>query len=250
MADLPFHKMQGLGNDFVVFQGPLALSPEQIAWICDRRLGVGADGVLVVTPGDPIRMEYWNADGGAAEMCGNGLRCVARFALDKGMSEVPRFEVDTPSGVRQVEVRGDYVEVELGPVKVTGHTTIDGARYHLIDVGNPHAVSVVDDPERTEVDVIGPKVEHHHEFPFGTNVEFAVFEEAAVRLRVWERGVGETRACGTGMAAAAMVATKLNNLEGPIPVTVPGGTGTVEFREGSAWLFGPAEYSFSGVAEV
>ncbi len=246
MSGLGFTKMQGLGNDFVVIDGPMTLSPARINEICDRRRGVGADGILVVTKGDPVRMEYWNADGSAAEMCGNGLRCVARYALDRGLVAAADFNVDTPVGVRRVSVRDEEVEVELGEVSVVGHTAIDDVRYHLIDVGNPHAVSVVDDPAAADVDRVGPRVETDPQFPDGTNVEFISVSDGAVSMRVWERGVGETLACGTGMVAAALVASKLSRLTGSIPVTAPGGQARVEFRDGVAWLTGPAEYSFTG----
>ena len=247
---LEFTKMQGLGNDFVVLDGPVTLTDKQVQDLCDRRYGVGADGVLVVTPGDPIAMEYWNSDGSAAEMCGNGLRCVARYVADRGLATLPNFEVDTPVGMRRVTVGDDGIEADLGPVTVTGNTNIEDVRYHLIDVGNPHAVSVVDEPADIDIATVGPRVETDPQFPSGTNVEFAAITADSVTMRVWERGVGETRACGTGMAAAAMVASKLGRLEGQIAVHVPGGSGHVEFREGRGWLTGPAEYSFTGSVEI
>lgn len=246
MRSLEFTKMQGLGNDFVVVDGPMSLTSEEIAELCDRRFGVGADGVLVVSNGDPIRMEYWNADGSPAEMCGNGLRCVARYAYDRGWAPDRNFVVDTPIGVRGVRVLEDHVEVGLGPTSVAGHTTIAGQRLHLIDVGNPHAVIIVDDPAEADVAGLGPRIETDPEFPEGTNVEFVTVGDGRVDMRVWERGVGETMACGTGMVAAALVATKTDRLQGPITVGVPGGEGQVEFRDGVAWLRGPAEYSFRG----
>lgn len=238
--------MQGLGNDFIVLDGPVSLSAEEIARLCDRRFGVGADGALVVTNGETIRMEYWNADGSPAEMCGNGLRCVARYAYDKGWAADRNFGIQTPIGIRAARVLEDDVEVELGSPKVLGHTTIGDLRYHLIDVGNPHAVAIVDDPGSVAVTLIGPQVATDAQFANGTNVEFASVEDGAVSMRVWERGVGETSACGTGMVAAAFVATKTDGLSGPIAVTVPGGEGFVDFRDGVAWLRGPAEYSFRG----
>jgi diaminopimelate epimerase len=243
---LDFTKMQGLGNDFVLLDGPMTLSAGEISALCDRRFGIGADGVLVVTDGDPIRMEYWNSDGSAAEMCGNGLRCVARYAYDRGWAPGADFTVETPVGPMEVRVLDDGVEVSLGLTSVVGHTTIDGHRLHLIDVGNPHAVVVVDDPATVDVAGLGSRIEGDPQFPNGTNVEFAVVRDGGVDMRVWERGVGETLACGTGMVAAAFVATKTDRLQGPIAVRVPGGQGEVEFRDGVAWLRGPAEYSFRG----
>lgn len=246
---LEFTKMHGWGNDFVVTEGPVEFSSEQIRALCDRRLGVGADGVLVVTPGSPVRMDYWNADGTRAEMCGNGFRCVARFASDRGMVSGDTFSIATAVGVRSVVLDGDNIDVELGPVKVTGHTEIEGERYHLIDVGNPHAVVEVVDVAATDVGVVGPRVERDERFENGTNVEFVRFENGGVDMRVWERGVGETLACGSGMVAAAFVATKAARMETPIKVRVPGGEGTVDFRDGSGWLRGPVEYVFEGVWE-
>ncbi len=247
---LEFAKMHGWGNDFVVAQGPLDLSAEQVERLCDRRFGVGADGLLVVTPGSPVRMDYWNADGTRAEMCGNGFRCVARFAHDRGLVTGDTFEIATAVGVRSVVLDGEDIEVELGPVKVTGHTEIDGERYHLIDVGNPHAVVEVTDLSTTEVDTVGPRVEKDERFENGTNVEFVRFEDGGVNMRVWERGVGETLACGSGMVAAALVATKSARMQTPIEVKVPGGEGTVDFRDGSGWLRGPVAYVFEGVWET
>ena len=247
MSDLEFFKMNGWGNDFVLFEGPLDLSPDDVRAISDRRFGIGGDGVLVVSAGSPIRMEYWNADGSRAEMCGNGLRCVARLAVDLGMASEGAFDVNTPVGARRVEVDGDDIAVELGAVSVTGHEKIDGDRYHLIDVGNPHAVVEVDDLDAAPVSTVGPRIENHEHFPKGTNVEFVRFDADGVTMRVWERGVGETLACGTGMVAAAFVATKAAKMQSPVTVRVPGGAGTVEFRDGKAWLRGPVSYSFKGV---
>ncbi len=246
MRGLSFTKMQGLGNDFVVLEGPLQLSSEEIAELCDRRFGVGADGLLVISNGDPIRMEYWNADGSPAEMCGNGLRCVARYAYDRGWASDRNFGVQTPVGVKGVRVLEDDIEVELARPTVTGHTTIGDERYHLVDTGNHHAVVVVDDPATTRVGVIGPQVETDPQFPNGTNVEFISVGDDGVTMRVWERGVGETLSCGTGMVAAAFVATKTHKLDSPIAVRAPGGVAQVELRDGIAWLRGPAEYSFRG----
>ncbi len=247
---LEFTKMHGWGNDFVVAEGPVDLSADHVRKLCDRRFGVGADGLLVVTPGTPVRMDYWNADGTRAEMCGNGFRCVARFAHDRGMVTGDTFEIATAVGVRSVVLHGEDIDVELGPVKVTGHTEIDGERYHLIDVGNPHAVVEVADVAATDVGVLGPRVENDERFENGTNVEFVSFEDGGVNMRVWERGVGETLACGSGMVAAAFVATKAARMVTPIKVKVPGGEGTVDFRDGSGWLRGPVEYVVEGVWET
>lgn len=246
MTLMDFTKMQGLGNDFVVLDGPMELDHATVQRLCDRRHGIGADGVLVVTPGDPIVMGYWNADGSAAEMCGNGLRCVARYAVDRGLVSAKRFVVATPSGQRTVIVGDDEVTVELGPIRLEGEVEIHGRTYHLVDVGNPHAVTVVGDPAEADVEGIGSRVEADPRFPEGTNVEFVAVTPEGVDVRIWERGVGETLACGTGMAAAVAAAGRTGDVEGGVPVRAPGGTGRVEILDGVAWLTGPAEYSFRG----
>lgn len=236
--------MQGLGNDFVVLDGPLSLGAEEIGEFCDRRFGIGADGVLVVTKGDPVRMEYWNADGSPAEMCGNGLRCVARYVYDKGWSADRNFSVQTPVGERGVRVLEDSIEVELGRPVRNGTHEHEGVSYELVDIGNPHAVTFVADPFASDVAGVGTALQAG--FSDGVNVEFAHVADGAVTMRVWERGVGETLACGTGMAAVAAVTAERYGLAGPIPVSVRGGQGSIDLRNGVAWITGPAEYSFRG----
>ena len=236
--------MQGLGNDFVVLEGPLTLSSDEIVWLCDRRFGVGADGLLVVTRGDPCRMEYWNADGTSAEMCGNGLRCVARYVYDKGWSMDRNFTIGTPVGERGVRVLEDRIEAELGRPRLDGAREIDGGSYELVDIGNPHAVRFVDDPSSVDVESLGTRLQA--EFPNGSNVEFVNALDGRLEMRVWERGVGETKACGSGMAAAAAVASERYDLPSPIEVVVPGGEGAIDLRDGVAWIIGPADYSFRG----
>lgn len=236
--------MQGLGNDFVVLDGPMSLTTEEIVEICDRRFGVGGDGALVVTRGDPIRMEYWNADGSPAEMCGNGLRCIARYAYDKGWARDRTFAVATAVGERRVRVLEDHVEAEIGRPSFGGEREIVGASYELVDMGNPHAVRIVDDPASIDVDAVGRALQG--EFPNGANVEFARIVDGRVEMRVWERGIGETLACGSGIAAVAAVAVERHGLADPVVVSVPGGEAMVELRDGVAWIIGPAEYSFRG----
>ena len=245
-----FTKMHGLGNDFVVVGPEVAMSPELVTRLCDRRFGVGADGVLAVSkPGDRVRMEYWNADGSEAEMCGNGLRCVARHAVDSGLVDTEAFVVDTPAGPKRVIVRADAVSVELGPVRVESSVVIEGFDLMRVDVGNPHAVALAD-PERVDLAVSGPAIEHDPLFPNGTNVEFfKPVSDTAVTMRVWERGVGETLACGTGMvavAAAARASGHVNPDAREVSVTVPGGMASVSFGDG-VWLIGPALTVFEGV---
>ncbi len=245
MTELAFTKMNGWGNDFVVLDGPLSLSDAEIVALCDRRFGVGADGILVVTPGDPIGMDYWNSDASRAEMCGNGLRCVAQYAVDKGWAADTEFTVLTPVGLRRVKVSEDMVEVELGPAAITGDLEVDRAHYTTVEVGNPHAVTLVAEPDHIDVSKIGAMVES--KVRGGSNVEFMTVSASGVRMRVWERGVGETLACGTGMAAAALVAHDQHDLSWPVQVAVPGGEGQIDQRDGTMFLSGPATYSFQGV---
>lgn len=249
---MDFVKMHGLGNDFVVLQGPCEMSPAEVESWCDRRRGVGADGVLVVTPmgGDRVGMEYWNADGSPAELCGNGLRCVARYARDEGMVGGDHFVVQTSVGERPVEVGSEgRVRAFLGEIEPPDAGRLDVAGYRLnpVRIGNPHAVAFVSDCYSAPVEAVGPILEGDPHFPERTNVEFAtVVSPQRIALRVWERGVGETLACGTG-AAAAVVAAHQDGLTGPdVVVELPGGPLSVEVADEGVWIEGPAEYSFRG----
>lgn len=245
MRTYQFTKMQGLGNDFIVFEGPMDLPVDDIPRLCDRRFGIGADGVLVISRGDSIRMEYWNADGSEAEMCGNGLRCLARYAYERGWAADRNFAIQTPVGMRGVRVLEDRIEAEMGRARIDSVESIEGRDYHLVDIGNPHAVTYVDDPGSIDVTGIGQKLQGS--FPDGVNVEFIAPESGnGFEMRVYERGVGETLACGTGMAAAAAVFAGNDETPGTVSVRVPGGQAQVDFRDGVAWLIGPADYSFTG----
>jgi len=247
---MDFVKMEGLGNDFVVIAGPYTPTTNEIAEWCDRRHGVGADGVLVVTPLDDstVGMDYWNADGSPAEMCGNGLRCVARYAVSYGLVDGPDFVVETAVGPRRVEVREGTVRAQLGVVNEAGNT-VDLAGYRLdpMSVGNPHAVAFVDDCYAVPLAAAGPLIEGDPAFPERTNVEFATVAGAGrILLRVWERGVGETLACGSG-AAATVAAAYRRGLSGPrATVVLPGGSLDVEMIGDEAWIEGPAVEVFSG----
>ena len=247
---MDFVKMEGLGNDFIVLESDEPPTPEQVVQWCDRRRGIGADGVLRVSAtggATAMRMEYWNADGSPAEMCGNGLRCAARYGYDRGWAMSTAFDVVTPVGTNRAEILGPgEVRVELGGYAVGG--SVEFAGHHLVcaSVGNPHAVTFVSDPMTAPVTRDGPMIETSSLFPEGTNVEFATVDGDEVRVRVWERGVGETQACGTGAAATAAVAHALGHVGSDVTVQLSGGPLRVELIDSVAWISGRADYVFSG----
>uniref|UniRef100_A0A7V3YLL4 Diaminopimelate epimerase n=1 Tax=Candidatus Caldatribacterium californiense TaxID=1454726 RepID=A0A7V3YLL4_9BACT len=266
-----FVKMHGLGNDFLLctpeMLGGIVLSPDVVRKLCDRHFGVGADGVIEVLPSEvaDVRMRIFNADGSEAEMCGNGIRCLAKFAFERGMVTKETFRVETKAGivVPRVITEGDRVVrvvVDMGeprfrpqeiPVGVPEESalhvavTIDGREFMLsaVSVGNPHAV-IFELPENWEH--FGSLIEHHPLFPQRTNVEFVeVLSPKEVRVKVWERGVGATLACGTGACAVVAAGVARGVLERRVLVHLPGGTLTVAWGEdGHLYLEGPAEEVF------
>lgn len=248
---MDFVKMHGSGNDFIVLEGPYQPSSEDVVSWCARRTGIGADGLLVATRLSDVKvsMRYWNADGGEAEMCGTGLRCVARLAFDKGWVDSPDFVVESAVGDHTVVVASDSVVAYIGeptPFR-SGALTIGDLEVFPFSIGNPHAVIFVDDVESFPVHDIGPIVEYDPLFPDRTNVEFVeILENGAIRIRIWERGVGETQASGTGSTAAAYMAHTTRSVDTPVEVYVPGGIVSVWFDEDGAWMRGPADYSFAG----
>lgn len=247
-----FVKMEGLGNDFVVIEGPAEISAAQVQTWCDRRFGVGADGVLLATPlgGQRVSMEYWNADGRKVEMCGNGLRCIAKLALDRGWVEPALMEIETAVGPLGAEVLDDgRVRALMGYPKAGAEAAIEvaGVTVRPVSVGNPHAVLFVDDPLLAPVAELGSQIERDPTFPEGTNVEFVKVESGSqIRMRIWERGVGETMASGTGATAAAFAAALYKGAQSPIDVLLPGGRLTVDLSNGEGWVTGPATTVFTG----
>ncbi|HLK38616.1 MAG TPA: diaminopimelate epimerase [Polyangiaceae bacterium] len=257
-----FHKYEGLGNDFIVVDATdeRIVIPECAAAWCDRRFGVGADGVLLVLParadGCDVRMRVINADGSVPEMCGNGVRCVAlHVARGRGLRQAKiRVETDAgPCACDVDDVRGDgMVTVDMGVIHVYGDRAVDvdGKRVlvTVADAGNPHAV-LFGAFARGEVEHLGPRVATHPDFPRGTNVEFARVAADGIDLVVWERGVGITLACGTGACATAAVACDkgLTSRDAPIAVRLPGGRLTVTIDAASrATMCGPARHVFDG----
>ncbi len=282
MPDLSFVKMHGLGNDFVVIEDLAAeweLDPAAVMLLCDRNFGIGADGVLVVreatVPDAGFLMLYFNADGGQAEMCGNGIRCFAKYLVDRKMASGDVLSIETLSGVKRLEVVRDYdgtlasATVDMGepildprliPSLFTGtqvyecplETELGTLRVTAVSMGNPHAVIWVDDVETAPVETVGPLVETHSMFPNRTNVEFAqTLDDETIRLRVWERGVGETLASGTGACATLVAASLAMRTGRAATIELPGGELFVRWDEGGhVFMTGPATEVFSGVMHV
>jgi diaminopimelate epimerase len=258
-----FVKAHGTGNDFVVVED-LAdrhrITPELVRAVCDRHFGVGADGLIRIAPGRraPFFMDYRNADGSLAEMCGNGVRVVGKYLGDRG-HVASAFDLETRAGVKHLELhvddRGvvDRVTVDMGSPELEEDDRkldIDGrvVTATCLSMGNPHAVVFVDDVDAAPVTTLGPLLERHAAFPAGTNVEFAqVVDDGAVRQRTWERGVGETLACGSGACAVA-VAAKVRGLAGsPLTIELRGGRLELEWTPGgTVRMTGPAREVASG----
>jgi len=273
---LQFTKMQGLGNDFVVFDAihqEVELSEEQIRFLANRRFGVGCDQILLVEPPHDENTDFYyrifNADGSEVEQCGNGARCFARFVRDKGLTEKDVIDVGTLKGPIRLFLKDDQVIVNMGapilePEQIPFRATRISSTYSLqvekqlipisaVSMGNPHAVILVDNVSMAPVDTLGPLIETHERFPQKVNVGFmAVRNPREIDLRVWERGVGETLACGTG-ACAAVVAGRLRGLlDEQVKVHLPGGDLVVSWKGGSepVWMAGPATRVFEGVIEL
>jgi len=252
-----FVKAHGTGNDFVVVED-LAdrwrLTPELVRAVCDRHFGVGADGLIRIAPGTsaPFFMDYRNADGSLAEMCGNGVRVVAKYLGDRGHVG-SAFDLETRAGVKHLELhaddhgRVDRVTADMGAPELEEgerRLEVDGAvvAATCLSMGNPHAVVFVDDVDTAPVTTLGPLLETHPAFPGRTNVEFAqVLDAATVRQRTWERGVGETMACGSGACAALVAANEAGLVPTRAEIRFPGGTLLVERTEHEVLLTGPAE---------
>jgi diaminopimelate epimerase len=266
MDNLPFVKMSGAGNDFVVIDNRALNHPltrEQIARLCDRHFGIGADGLLAVEPADQsdvdFRMRYYNADGGEAEMCGNGARCFARFVHPLRRVSAERVVFTTPAGTITGEYVGDEVRIGLtAPAEISLHRRADFGwgeiEYHFMNTGVPHTVVYVPSVEKAEVVAHGRAIRRSAIFPRGTNVNFVqVTESGKLVVRTYERGVeDETLACGTGVVASALLTHLVQKLGLPLCVKVRGGDVlTVDAGSGAngfsnVTLTGPATEVFSG----
>ncbi len=250
-----FTKMHGLGNDFILVKGPTSdLDQIEVARLCDRHTGIGADGLIVVTPinDSSVKMDYWNSDGTDAEMCGNGLRCVVRFAVDNKLVKPGDIIVETPVGPLQTIWDGEdphNIEVQVGKVVDDKKTvTVEGYEFHTASVGNPHAITYVDDLDSIDVAEIGPTIELDEAFPNKTNVEFVEIRGGdTMHIGIWERGSGKTLACGTGMVTCAVFSQNLNKITLPATVEVPGGSARIWIDDqGYARMLAPASTVFHG----
>jgi diaminopimelate epimerase len=279
---LAFTKMEGCGNDYVYINGftqsvPAEEKPALVRRLSDRHFGIGGDGVIFINPAKEadFEMEMWNADGTRSEMCGNGIRCVARYVYDFGLTDQKEFSIVSAGKIKymtlyeqdgqisavrvnmgqpileadQIPVRADHSPVINVPIEVQGKEY----RMTCVSMGNPHAVVFVDSTEDFPLEQVGPYFENHPCFPNRTNTEFVqVIDRSRVRMRVWERGTGETLACGTGCCATA-VACVLNGLtDNAITVEVLGGALQIEWDRDNdlVWMTGPASVVFSGEIEI
>ena len=270
---LKFTKMHGLGNDFMVIDminQNHSLSAEEIAHWADRSTGIGFDQLLVVSsaenPGVDFRYRIFNADGSEVEQCGNGARCFARFVLDQQLTAKNPIVVETNTGVISLDVKDNgKVTVNMGaPILEPARIPLDAPQrqdfYHFmvndddyqlqcVSMGNPHGVLRVDSVDSAPVTTLGPLLEKHPKFPNRANIGFMeVVDSHTIRLRVFERGVGETRACGTGACAAAVAAIQQHGAESPVDVHLPGGRLRIEWQGEDAPVFmtGPATTVFEG----
>ena len=277
MSTLKFTKMHGLGNDFVVLDGiaqKIELTAAQFRRLADRRLGVGCDQVLVAEkterPDADFRYRIWNADGGEVEQCGNGARCFVKFVRDRGYTRARRIRVETAGGIIVPEMSANgEVTVDMGVPRfgaadipfidgtdaVVQSLEVDGETIEasVVSMGNPHVVQVVADVERAPVATQGPKLEHHARFPRRVNAGYMqVVDRATIRLRVWERGAGETLACGTGACAAVVTGIRRGLLDARVRVETRGGWLAIAWpgADAAVAMTGPAATVFEGEWEI
>ena len=274
---LKFSKMHGLGNDFVVLDGirqSISLTPEQLRYLADRNFGVGCDQILLVEkPGQPgvdFRYRIFNADGSEVEQCGNGARCFVRFVHETGLTDKREIRVETQKGIIAPRLEADgNVTVDMGvprfaPNEIPFLHDDDVVIYNLdvadetleisvVSMGNPHAVQVVDSVDTAPVADHGPLIETHARFPQRVNAGFMqVLDRHAIKLRVFERGAGETLACGTGACAAVVAGIRRGLLDSPVRVTTRGGDLTIVWggADRPVLMTGPAMTVFTGEIEV
>jgi len=274
---LEFTKMHGLGNDFVVIDAinqAVSLQPEQVRQLADRHFGVGCDQLLLVEPATAreadFRYRIFNADGGEVEQCGNGARCFMRFVHDQGLTDKPELCIETRAGLLQLTLEDDgQITVDMGeprlkpadiPFEAAAYApsyplTVDGREIEIaaVSMGNPHAIVQVDDVEQAPVATLGPAIEGHARFPRGANAGFMqIIDMETIRLRVYERGAGETLACGSGACAAMVVGRLQDQLAARVKVILNGGHLVVSWAGSGSrvYMTGPATRVFQGRIEL
>lgn len=275
---MKFAKMQGCGNDYVYINGfeekiDSAKKPDLVRRLSERHFGIGSDGVIFINPSDiaDFEMEMYNADGSRSEMCGNGIRCVAKYVYDKKMAAGTEFTIESFGKIKDITIidengKAKLIKVGMGtpelrtemiPAVYDAETiiakpiTVDGKEWEgtCVSMGNPHVVMFVDNVKDMDLEMIGPKFENHPMFPNRTNAEFVkVIDTQTVEMRVWERGTGETLACGTGCCATAVACILNGKTDNKVLVKVPGGEILVEWdRESNEiYMTGPGEFVFEG----
>ena len=277
---MKFTKMQGLGNDYVYvncFEEKIENPPAVARYVSDRHFGIGSDGLIMINPSEvaDFEMEMYNADGSRGEMCGNGIRCVSKYVYDYGLTDKTQISVETLGGIKYLDLTVEdgkvvLVKVDMGKPELKSDLIpiisenekvidepieVDGQVYHMtgVSMGNPHTVIYVDDVKNLDLEKIGPKFENHERFPKRINTEFVhCIDRNTVEMRVWERGSGETLACGTGACAVA-VASILNNLtDTRVTVKLLGGDLQIEWdrEKNHVFMTGPAKVVFDGVIDI
>ena len=281
MQTIQFTKMQGAGNDYVYvncLDGMIDNVNEAARIISDRHFGVGSDGLVLICPSDKadFRMDMYNSDGSQAEMCGNASRCVGKYVHDKGLTDKTVITLETLAGIKTLELtlgdKGETTAVrvnmgapELDPAKIPiadeskdfidREIEVDGKKWRLtgVSMGNPHAVTFIDDVDGLDIEKIGPRFENDPLFPRRVNTEFAcVRGDKTIRMRVWERGAGETLACGTGACATLVAAALCGLVENEADLELTGGTLHIEWdrESNNVYMTGPAEFVFEGEITV
>lgn len=260
-----FTKMHGLGNDFILidcigqkFEVRSSELGDLTKKLCRRRLGIGADQLLLLYPSSiaDFKMRIFNADGSEVEMCGNGIRCLAKYIWDKGLSDKNILQIETLAGIIRPEKAGEMVKVDMGePILgiIDYPLKIDDRIFNItcVSMGNPHTVIIVDNLPNFPVAYYGPMIENHPMFPKRTNVEFIeVLNPSEINMRVWERGAGETMACGTGASAVVVVSKRKGLTESKVTVHLLGGDLSIEWADDNhVYMTGPAVRVFEGIIE-
>lgn len=281
MQTFEFTKMHGAGNDYIYvncFKEKIEDINATAKAVSDRHFGIGSDGLVLICPSDraDFRMDMYNSDGTQAEMCGNATRCVGKYVHDKGLTDKTEITLETLAGIKilKLNLNGagevETVEVNMGSPELTPKNipinsdldrfiqepvTVDGKEYLVtgVSMGNPHAVTYIDDTDSLQIEKLGPKFENHELFPKRINTEFAqIVDRKTIKMRVWERGAGETLACGTG-ACATMVAANLSDLvDDEADLALLGGTLHIRWdkAENNIYMTGPAQFVFDGTITI